>query len=301
MQRVSLFLILMTTVVFLFVIPAMALGTLVDAESTNEIDSVTLTFAPAWGIIDELVDTVITIRFAPGTVHVQKVRQQAGAVEEEKLLIAQKKDLTELVSALCEHEFFNMDKRLETDVMDGYFTWVTVNLQSGESKTVGGLVAEKYGPEGFIAICDAIDQVVQNSHEFPNWPADERLLPEAGQEGTQLYVFLDVNGITERIAAELPSRASVCHYTVAGGTPYLTEDEATIRRVANALAEMAVFEADGWGHTDDYLVYSLEWTDGTSFSVTFQGGMLLGNKEELYPVIGLDALIQALPSRIVIE
>ena len=40
--------------------------------------------------------------------------------------------------------------------MDGHFTYITVHLQGGESKTVGGLEAEAYGPEAFVAVYDAV-------------------------------------------------------------------------------------------------------------------------------------------------
>ena len=49
-----------------------------------------------------------------------------------------------------------MPEYIETGVMDGYFTWITVNYSDGESKRVAGLVAEKFGPEDFIIIYDAL-------------------------------------------------------------------------------------------------------------------------------------------------
>ena len=295
MRRSLLFGLFLAVGLFLFERSAWTQGARTDAEAANAVDSIVLTIHPVYGVLDELIDTVITIRPEARTIHAQAVRQMDGAVEGEALLIPEREDLAALALALGQHGFFDMDDYLETGVMDGHFTWVTVNLQNGETTTVGGLVAEKYGPEGFVAICDAIDRTVQGSVEFPNWPADEHVPRENGREGAPLFVFRGAEAIAQRIAVDPPRRASVCLYTVAGGTPFFTEDEATAGRVADALAGMIVYEADGAGHTDDYLVYTLEWADETSFRVTFQGGMLLGDRMELYPVAGFDALILALP------
>jgi len=278
--------------VFAFSIPVQAY---VPAEEAERIDSIVLTVAPSCGAIDEVTDNVAIIRPSNNTVLLRTIWQKDDTVLQQKLFRTQTEDVAALVSLLYAHDFFDMAEYLETGVDDGHFTWITVSLWSGESKRVGGLVAEEFGPDGFIAIRDAIGQVLQNSVEQPDRPADEELLPERGQEGSPLLAFCGAQEIVERTDGDPPSRASVCHYTVAGGTPFVAEDEATARRVVDALANMTVYAPDGWGHTDDYLVYSVEWADGTSFSVTFQQGMLLGNRDELYPVSGFDALVLALP------
>ena len=208
-------------------------------------------------------------------------------------------DVIALVASLYEYDFFSLTQYLETYVMDSDFTWITINLINGESKRAGGLLAEEFGLDRFVAICDAISRVLQNSVEVSNLPTDEHLSPGDEAKGAQLFSFRDAQDIADRIGVDPPSCASVCHYTVAGGTPYVVYDEAIVQHVADALSSIIVYEADGWGHTDDYLVYSLEWADGAVFTVTFQGGMLLGHKDELYPVMGFDALVQALPPMII--
>jgi hypothetical protein len=120
-------------------------------------------------------------------------------------------------------------------------------------------------------------------------------LPINTENGTPLFAFCNAQGIIEKLEAELPIRAAVCYDTVAGGLPYTAEDEAIIRRVADALSGITVYEARGGGHTDDYLYYYIEWADGTAFGVIFQAGMLLNDRDELYAVTGLEALIMALP------
>ncbi len=62
----------------------------------------------------------------------------------------------QLVALLYAQDFFGLPEYLETDVMDGHFTWITVTFSNGETKRVGGLVAEEYGPEAFIIVYDAV-------------------------------------------------------------------------------------------------------------------------------------------------
>ncbi|MDR3051648.1 MAG: hypothetical protein LBU67_07990 [Oscillospiraceae bacterium] len=270
----------------------------VPAEGPGEIDSIVLTITPSFGLIDELTENLAIIRPNEGTVLMQTLRKQDDAVQKEKLFLTHVEDVDTLVASLYEQDFFNMPEYLETGVMDGDFTWITVNMKNGESKRAGGLVAKEYGPKGFIALCDAINQVLQNSAEYPNGPADEHAPLGDGQRGTPLFAFCGAEDIAARIAADPPSCVSVCLYTIAGGPPYVTEDAAAVRRVIDALAGMTVLEPSGTGHTDDYLVYTAEWTDGTKFTVTFQTGMLLDEKDRLYSVSGFDALMQALPPMI---
>lgn len=297
-MRRALFWLLPILVLYLLVFPVLGQAD-VPAESIEQIDSIVLTVAPSFGLNDELTNNVASIRPGTGTVLIETIRQKDDAVQEQKFFRTQQDDVIALVSSLYEHDFFSMPEYLETDVMDGSFTWVTINMKNGESKRTGGLLAEEFGPDRFVAICEAISRVLQNSVEIPNLPADEHLSPGDEAKGAQLFSFCDAQDIADRIGVDPPSCASVCHYTVAGGTPYVVYEEAIVQHVADALSSMIVYEADGWGHTDDYLVYSLEWADRAVFTVTFQGSMLLGNKEELYPVMGFDTLVQALPPMIV--
>ena len=101
--------------------------------------------------------------------------------------------MTALLSSLYEHDFFSLPEYLETDVMDGDFTWVTVNLKNGESKRVGGLLADGFGPDHFIAICDAISRVLQNS--IPSNGAYQKISAGEAYEMirvTDEYILLDV-------------------------------------------------------------------------------------------------------------
>jgi len=161
MRRSVLFWFLIAIILLLlgFGLPAQAY---IPVGDMSEIDSIVLTVAPSYGSIEELTNSVTVIRPTIGTVRVQTIWQKDDTVQHQQLFIAQSEDVAALVSSLYEHDFFGMPEYFETDVLDGDFTWITVNLRGGESKRAGGLLAEEYGPEGFIAICNATDQVMHN-------------------------------------------------------------------------------------------------------------------------------------------
>jgi len=57
-----------------------------------------------------------------------------------------------LIALFHEHGFFDVPEYLDTGVMDGHYTWITVRFKNGESKRVGGLAAEEFNSVDFIAI-----------------------------------------------------------------------------------------------------------------------------------------------------
>ena len=100
-------------------------------SDAGEIITITLTLSPSFGVEGEMNDTV------------RNLDPDA-----------------ELIALLYEHSFFDMPEYLDTGVMDGHFTWITAHFKNGESKRVGGLVAEEFGPEEFIAIYDAVNEAL---------------------------------------------------------------------------------------------------------------------------------------------
>jgi len=105
----------------------MAADTIWEVLTADEVDTIILTTSPSFSVEGKMNDSVKNI--SPNA---------------------------EIIALFHENGFFGMPEYLETGVMDGHFTWITVHLKNGESKRVGGLVAEKYGPEGFITIYDVI-------------------------------------------------------------------------------------------------------------------------------------------------
>jgi len=102
------------------------------SAANEQIDTIVLTISPSFGVEGEMVDTVMTIH--PDAA---------------------------LTALVYEHDFFNMPEYLDTGVLDGDFVWITVNLLNGGSKTVGGLVADEFGPDDFIAIYNAVVQALE--------------------------------------------------------------------------------------------------------------------------------------------
>ena len=138
MRRSILLWFLSAAVLFLFMFSAPAQANVL-IENAERIDSIVLTVSPSYGSIDELTDSVTAIHPNVGTVRTRTIRQKDGAIQARQLFVAQSEDLTALVSSLIDHDFFGLPEHLETDILDGDFTWVTVTLQTGESKRVGGL------------------------------------------------------------------------------------------------------------------------------------------------------------------
>jgi len=106
------------------------------AEDTPIIDEICLTRCPSFGITGEIQETMSIL-----------VPDEA------------------LIALLYKHHFFNMQEYLDTGVLDGDFTWITVHFNNGVTKRVGGLMAEVAGAAGFIAVYDAVVIALNNFQE----------------------------------------------------------------------------------------------------------------------------------------
>jgi tetratricopeptide (TPR) repeat protein len=109
----------------------MLAGNTATPAGANEIDTIVMTISPSFGPEEEMIDTVMTL--------------------------SPDEALTALV---YEYNFFDMPDYLETGIVDGDYIWITVNLKNGESKTVGGLLADEFGPADFVAICGALAEAL---------------------------------------------------------------------------------------------------------------------------------------------
>lgn len=159
-MRCSLRLILALTV-FLSLPAFSAAAPHVSAIDAAEIESIVLTTSPAFGPAEEMVDTEKTLR--PDDA---------------------------LITLLYAQGFFDMPEYLDTGVMDGHFTWITVYALNGESKRVGGLVAEEFGPEGFIVIYEAVVRAMQGIQR----PAVESIVHTESEANKNAPVFIHSPG-----------------------------------------------------------------------------------------------------------
>ena len=112
---------------------AIALARVQGLADAGEIDTILLTQSSSFGVEGETDDTVRNL--VPDA---------------------------DLIALLYEHGFFDMPEYLDTGVMDGHFTWIMVHFKNGVVKRVGGLVAEEFGPDGFIAIYDAVVEALDD-------------------------------------------------------------------------------------------------------------------------------------------
>ena len=274
---------------------ALSLGMAWAERSEKTVESIALTVAPSYGVTDELVNSVVTLPAEYGSILLQSIRQKSGTVLSEMLRLPRNADLAAVTALLDENNFWSMPEYLETGVMDGDFVWITVTLEGGETKRVGGLLAAEEGPEEYIAISEAISYAVEHSVEYPLWLLGENPPQADAKNGISLFAFLENQALVEHLAAELPVRATVCYSNIGGGIPYATENKIILRKLMEALAGITVFDADAGMHTDDYLDYSFEWADGTAFAMTFQKGKLIGVDMGAHPVAGFEGLLLAFP------
>jgi len=163
MRRPLLLCLLSAAILFDPLTPARASAPIV---AEWQIDSIVLIAVPSYGSMDELTRNETIIRPHVGTVRTQTIRLKDETVQEQRLFAANSEDLAALVSSLYAFGFFGMPEYLGTNIMDGTYTWITVHTVSGEAIRVGDIHAEEYGPEGFIAVYDAIGQVMRGAVEY---------------------------------------------------------------------------------------------------------------------------------------
>lgn len=154
------------------------------------------------------------------------------------------------------------------------------------------------GPEKMVLIQIAISSSFA-APEATEVAATPGPVPES-QSGAGIPLFDFLQGapyarLVDAFANEPPVSVSACHYSINGGIPQVAEDPDTIQAVYEALAAITVYEQDGWGHTDDSLTYMFELVDGARVWFEFQGGALMGEQMELYPLEGFDDVLLALP------
>lgn len=277
----------LSVLIWMLLLPALLLGiargpAAPQGYKADEIQTVTLRVSPVFGALDELEDTVTTVRMDGGTISVQQVRQQGGRVMDSARYTVDPQALAALATTLARCGFYALPDYIETDVLDGHMTTIAVRGRDGQVFVSRGLVAETAGPAAFAGAYEAIGALRAGATQLPGVPLAHMLT----EEGAALL---------GNAAQAPPLKVMVCYDTVAGGLPYTTEDPSVIDEVVYALQAMFVYEGDGWGHTDDELWYYLDWGEAGGIRVGFQDGMLMDGRMNLYPVDGLGALMAALP------
>ena len=113
------------------------------------------------------------------------------------------------------------------------------------------------------------------------------------EPGMPLFDYLKVREFANNFEKDFPVSVSVCHTTVAGGEPYTSDSESTIRAVFDALDGITVGNEAGSAHTDDYLDYWFTMSDGRTIMFEFQQGKLIVGGG-VYELTGFGALSAAL-------
>ena len=256
--------------------------------NTDMIETIQVTVSPSYGDINELRETTATITPVTLSLMAEERMMLDGTVTNRLEGSVAEEDVGRITAALNENDFFSLPESLDTGVLDGHFTWITIQMTDGSTFKTGGLVAEEYGPQSFINVYQVIEGILDAVEVTPVIPpANEGISLLDFMAGTQPNIL--------RLLDEMPAQATVRHDTVAGGTPKTTTDAALIQKMVEAFTAITVYQKDGWEHSDDYLWYIFTFVDGESVAVEFQSGMLLTQDTSLYVIEGFDALFEIFP------
>ena len=216
----------------------LAEGTHASFATTEAIESIVLTTSPSFGLPEDMIDTVRT--FTPNDA---------------------------LTSLLNERGFFTMPEYLDTGVMDGDYTWITVNFKNGESKRVGGLEAEKDGPEDFIIIYEA----VISAQEIPS---DQSILEEksilrlavfpTGTTAESYYFVLGEDGV-------LYGAVGTRENDDIAQSVFLKQTDSSSEIALTALELQLVINLSNELESIDYCSEKQYWTDSWDIALLYNG------------------------------
>ena len=66
-----------------------------------------------------------------------------------------------LAKMACKADFIKVPDYIDTEVLDGHFTYIKIEFDDGYILRKGGLIAEEYGPKAFRNLYEAINEAVQ--------------------------------------------------------------------------------------------------------------------------------------------
>ena len=66
-----------------------------------------------------------------------------------------------LAQMACKKAYMDVPDAIDTGIMDGHFTHISIALDDGTILRKGGLVAEEFGPKAFRDLYEAIHKAVQ--------------------------------------------------------------------------------------------------------------------------------------------
>lgn len=143
--------------------PALPADALDRPIELAEIDRIVLEQRPAFGNREEMLTYQAELYPATGMVVLREVRQHDRRVLREETYTAPRASMEVLARNI--EIILMLPENLETDVLDGHYTYITLELASGYSARSGGLVAEEYGPKGFQTVYRAIEEVCRQAIE----------------------------------------------------------------------------------------------------------------------------------------
>ena len=129
---------------------------------------------PSFGDTNELFTTETTIDVEKNTVHVRHLKiydkeGQAYDPGKEPVLWEKSADISDsdsvkdMLALINSEKYSKLPERLETEIMDGDYNYISVESKDGISSKKGGLGAAYDGPEIFVDACAIIKNIAKEA------------------------------------------------------------------------------------------------------------------------------------------
>lgn len=113
--------------------------------------SIAIEWTPSYGTLSEMNQTICMLSISKQRLIVQEKRSATGELLSEKDRTVTPEIVQLVLQTMQRNDFFTLPQYIETGVMDGCITMITVVTDTCEY-TVSGLNANEYGPEAFRQI-----------------------------------------------------------------------------------------------------------------------------------------------------
>ena len=143
----------------LLTIPASAESVVVE---TGQIKQIVIEEESSFGVGGKMAAVVCIIDFEAGLLTIRLPFEMKDESLEAGCGTIIEMDMQKIADSLNQFGFYTMPEYLKTGIMDGDFFFITVHLKNGDPVRVGGLLANEYGPDEYLAICGVITDVINN-------------------------------------------------------------------------------------------------------------------------------------------
>lgn len=129
-----------------------------SSSYAESISSITIAWTPSYDSLSEMKQTAYMLSVPNRRLTVQEKRSATGEMIYEQNHTVTPEIVRYVLQTMQRYDFFALPLYIETGIMDGYVTVITVITDASEY-TVSGVNANEYGPEAFQQIWQAIMMV----------------------------------------------------------------------------------------------------------------------------------------------